>query len=211
VPEATETVPYDVKRDLRHLYAPTNRDWVRLTVPPQRFLAVAGKGDPNADPAYSEAVEALYAVAYTVKFAGKRAGRDFVVGPLEGLWYADDASVFSARDKARWSWTMLVSLPSWVSETEVEAAASVARRKKKALPALDRVRIEALDEGLCMQLLHVGPYDDETPALARLHGEVLPAESLRERGRHHEVYLSDPRRTAPDKLKTVVRQPVSPL
>jgi hypothetical protein len=201
--------PYDVKRDLRALYAPKNRDWESVTVPPQRFLAVDGRGDPNTALAYVEAVEALYAVAYTVKFAGKRAGRDLVVGPLEGLWYADDASVFSARNKAAWSWTMLISLPDWVSDAEVADAVAGARGKKKALPGLDGVRIERLDEGLCKQLLHVGSYDEETPALTRLHGELLPAEGLRERGKHHEIYLGDPRRTVPEKLKTVVRQPVS--
>jgi hypothetical protein len=210
VPQATENAPYDVKRDLAALYGPKNRDWALLTVPPQRFLAVAGAGDPNTAPAYTEAVEALYAVAYTLKFANKRAGRDFVVGPLEGLWYADDASVFSAREKAKWSWTMLICLPDAVGEAEVDGAVAAARDKKKALPALGRVRVEALDEGLSMQLLHVGSYDEETPALTRLHGEVLPAAGLRERGRHHEVYLGDPRRTAPEKLRTVLRQPVSP-
>ncbi|PXA68726.1 GyrI-like domain-containing protein [Cryobacterium arcticum] len=199
---------YDVKRALRALYAPTNRDWAEVSVPPQRFLAVDGSGDPNSAPAYTEAIEALYAVAYTLKFTSKRAGRDSVVGPLEGLWYADDMAVFTARDKAAWSWTMLISLPGWVSDGQVEEAVAAARLKKKSLPGLDRVRIESLDEGLCMQLLHVGSYDDEAPALARLHGEVLPAAGLRERGRHHEVYLSDPRRVAPEKLKTVVRQPV---
>ncbi|MGY4858132.1 GyrI-like domain-containing protein [Cryobacterium sp. AP23] len=209
-PTTVGDAPYDVKRDFRALYAPKNRDWESVTVPPQRFLAVDGHGDPNTAPAYVEAVEALYAVAYTVKFAGKRAGRDLVVGPLEGLWYADDASVFSARNKAAWSWTMLISLPDWVSDAEVADAVTAARGKKKALPGLDRVRIERLDEGLCKQLLHVGSYDEETPALTRLHGVVLPAEGLRERGRHHEVYLGDPRRTAPEKLRTVVRQPVQP-
>jgi len=204
------TAPYDVKRDLRALYAPKNRDWEPVTVPPQHFLAVDGAGDPNTAPAYTEAVEALYAVAYTVKFTGKRAGHDSVVGPLEGLWYADDAAVFSARDKAGWNWTMLICLPEWVSDADVDDAIMAARAKKKTLPGLSRVRVERLDEGLCMQLLHVGSYDEETPALTRLHGEVLPAERLRERGKHHEVYLGDPRRTAPERLKTVVRQPVQP-
>lgn len=207
-------VAYDVKRELRALYAPKNRDWETLTVPPQRFLAVDGHGDPNTSPAYAEAVEALYSVAYTVKFASKRAGRDLVVGPLEGLWYADDASVFSARDKAAWSWTMLISQPDWVSDAAIGEAIVAARAKaaakKKPLPGLDLVRIERLDEGLCEQLLHVGSYDDEAPALARLHGEVLPQAGLRERGRHHEVYLGDPRRVAPAKLRTVLRQPVAP-
>ncbi|MCU1446177.1 GyrI-like domain-containing protein [Cryobacterium sp.] len=208
----TEVVaaPSDVKRALRALYAPKNRDWESVTVPPQRFLAVDGSGDPNAAPAYVEAVEALYAVAYTLKSAGKRAGRDSVVGPLEGLWYADDDAVFVARDKAAWSWTMLICLPDWASDAEVHDAIAAARTTKKALPGLDRVRIVRLDEGQCMQLLHVGSYDEEAPALARLHGEVLPAEGLRERGKHHEVYLGDPRRAAPEELKTVVRQPVRP-
>ncbi|WP_245976978.1 GyrI-like domain-containing protein [Cryobacterium soli] len=213
VPDAV-VAPYDVKRELRALYAPKNRDWETLTVPTQRFLAVDGHGDPNTSPAYAEAVEALYAVAYTVKFASKRAGRDLVVGPLEGLWYAEEASVFSARDKAAWSWTMLISQPDWVSDADIGEAIAAARAKaaakKKPLPALDGVRIEVLDEGLCEQVLHVGSYDDETPVLARLHGELLPAAGLRERGRHHEVYLGDPRRTAPDKLRTVLRQPVTP-
>ena len=208
---ASAAPTYDVKRELRALYAPKNRDWETLVVPPQRFLAVDGSGDPNTAQAYVDAVEALYAVAYTVKFTSKRGGgRDLVVGPLEGLWYADDASVFSARAKAAWSWTMLISQPDWVSDADIHRAIAAARTKKKALPALDLVRIEQLDEGLCAQLLHVGSYDDEAPALARLHGEVLPAAKLRERGRHHEVYLGDPRRTAPEKLKTVVRQPVAP-
>jgi hypothetical protein len=208
-PADVTTAPYDVKRELRALYAPKNRDWDTLVVPPQRFLAVDGAGDPNTAPAYAAAVEALYAVAYTVRFTSKRAGRDLVVAPLEGLWYADDASVFSARNKAAWSWTMLISQPDWVSDALIDESIAAARRKKM-LPTIDLVGLELLDEGLCAQLLHVGSYDDETPALARLHREVLPSRGLRERGRHHEVYLGDPRRTAPANLKTVVRQPVQP-
>jgi hypothetical protein len=203
------TVPYDVKRAVPALYAPKNRDWETLVVPPQRFLAVDGSGDPNTAPAYAAAVEALYAVAYTVKFASKSAGRDLVVGPLEGLWYADDASVFSARDKGAWSWTMMISQPDWVGDELIDECIQAARQKKK-LPAIDLVGLELLDEGLCAQLLHVGSYDDETPALARLHGTVLPSRGLRERGKHHEVYLGDPRRAAPEKLRTVLRQPVEP-
>ena len=203
------TAPYDVKRELRALYAPRNRDWETLLVPPQRFLAVDGAGDPNTAPAYAAAVEALYAVAYTVKFAGKRAGRDLVVAPLEGLWYADNTAVFSARDKGAWSWTMLISQPDWVSDEVIDESIAAARAKKK-LPTIDLVGLELLDEGLSAQLLHVGSYDDEGPALARLHNEVLPGLGLCERARHHEVYLGDPRKTAPDRLKTVVRQPVEP-
>jgi hypothetical protein len=204
-------VKYDVKRALRHLYAPKNTDWELVDVPAQRFLAVDGEGDPNTSARYARAVEALYAVAYTVKFASKRTlGRDFVVGPLEGLWWADRPEVFVARDKGAWQWRMLISLPEWITDDFVEEAkrAALAKKGAAALPALPLLRVESLREGTSAQLLHVGPYDDEGPALARLHDEYLAANGLRMTGHHHEVYLSDPRRARPEKLKTVLRQPV---
>ena len=201
--------PYDVKRELRELYAPKNREWALLEVPPQQFIAVSGKGNPNTAPEYAQAVQALYAVAYTLKFASKRAGRDFVVGPLEGLWWSPDPEVFTTRAKDEWLWRMMVSLPDWLTTEDVEEAAATALAKKK-LPAIELVEHETLHEGTCAQVLHVGSYDDETPIMTTLHEEYLPAHNLTERDRHHEVYLGDPRRTAPEKLKTVLRQPVSP-
>ncbi|WP_181785909.1 GyrI-like domain-containing protein [Streptomyces phytophilus] len=202
---------YDVKRELKQLYAPKNTDWALVDVPPQRFLAVDGKGDPNTSASYTEAVEALYSVAYTAKFASKRTlGRDFVVGPLEGLWWADRPEVFVTRDKAAWQWRMLISLPEWITDDLVAEArrAALAKKGAAALPALPLLRVETLREGTSAQLLHVGPYDDEGPALARLHDEYLAANGLRMTGHHHEVYLSDPRRARPERLKTVLRQPV---
>ncbi|MFI7673346.1 GyrI-like domain-containing protein [Actinophytocola sp. NPDC049390] len=200
---------YDVKRELKELYAPKNRGWALVDVPRQRFIAVSGKGNPNTAPQYARAVAALYAVAYTLKFTGKRAGRDFVVGPLEGLWWSPDPAVFTTRAKDEWLWRMLISLPDWVTAEDVTEAAAVALAKKKD-PAISLVEHETLHEGRCAQVLHVGSYDDETPIMTELHTEYLPAHGLTERDRHHEVYLSDPRRTAPEKLKTVLRQPVSP-
>ncbi|RKE17062.1 hypothetical protein BX266_0313 [Streptomyces sp. TLI_171] len=202
--------PYDIKRDLKQLYAPKNTAWSLLDVPEQQFLAVDGSGDPNTAPAYAAAVEALYATAYTLKFAAKQAeGGDFVVGPLEGLWWSEDHAAFTSRDKDAWSWTMLISLPPRVTPEQVDAAKQTAERKKR-LPAVSTVRRLTLREGRCAQLVHHGPYDDEAPALAELHDSYLPAHSLRPGGRHHEIYLSDPRRTAPAKLRTVLRQPVEP-
>ena len=201
--------PYDVKRELKEFYAPKNREWALVDVPPQQFIAVSGKGNPNTAPEYARAVEALYAVAYTVKFASKRAGRDFVVGPLEGLWWSPDPEVFTTRAKDEWLWRMLISMPDWLTAEDVKEAAVAALAKKK-LPAIASVEHETLHEGRCAQVLHVGSYDDETPILTQLHTEYLPAHGLTERDRHHEVYLGDPRRTAPEKLKTVLRQPVSP-
>ena len=203
--------PWDVKRVLKPFYAPMNHDWELVEVPPQRYIAVDGQGDPNAASAYAEAVAALYAVAYGIKFAGRRAlGRDLVVGPLEGLWYADDASVFTAGAKAEWRWTMLISQPDWATDTIIVEAVSAALAKKK-LPGLALVRVENLEEGLSAQLLHRGSYDAEAPMLARLHGDYLKQNGLRLNGRHHEIYLGDPRRVEPAKLKTVLRQPVQPV
>lgn len=204
---------FDVKRALKQFYAPTNTDWALVDVPAQRFIAVDGHGDPNTSADYTHAVEALYAVAYTIKFGSKRTlGRDFVVGPLEGLWWADRPEVFVARDKAAWQWRMLISLPEWITDDFVAEARQAALAKKglAALPALADLRPEALHEGTSAQLLHVGPYDDEGPALARLHDEYLAANGLRMTGYHHEIYLSDPRRARPERLKTVLRQPVAP-
>lgn len=197
---------FDPKHAYRELYAPP-REFVFVDVPEFLYLAVDGHGDPNTAPAYADALEALYAVAYAIKFASKRAGRDFVVGPLEGLWRADDETAFVGRRKAEWSWTMLIVQPEWIGPTDVaEAIAAVGAKTSPA--SLELVRPLRYAEGRCVQILHVGSYDDETPTLARLHDEFMPEHGLTFNGDHHEIYLSDPRRTAPDKLRTVLRQPV---
>jgi len=201
-------VKYDVKREHKDLYAPRNTTWTLLDVPELTYLAVDGRGDPNTSPAYAAAVEALYAVAYTLKFATRQETGDFVVGPLEGLWWHEDPTVFTARAKESWNWTMLLHLPDWVTADQLDDARAAATAKKK-LPAIAEVRQLTLREGRCAQVLHVGSYDEEGPVLATLHDEFLPANGLREAGDHHEVYLGDPRRTEPARLRTVLRQPVS--
>ncbi len=203
----------DLKRIYRELYAPSARDFTLVDVPPMRYLAVDGHGDPNTAPAYAQAVEGLYAVGYAVKFRSKKQlGRDFVVGPLEGLWRADDPSTFVTRDKSAWNWTMLIAQPDWVDETLVDEAIAAVRAKGDGdKPALDLVELRELHEGQAVQILHLGSYDDEGPTLARLHDEWMPQHGLTFAGDHHEIYLSDPRRTAPEKLKTVLRQPVRPV
>ncbi|MBP5871899.1 GyrI-like domain-containing protein [Streptomyces scabiei] len=202
------TTKYDVKRALKAYYAPKNTDWELVDVPELRYLAVDGHGDPNTATAYRHAVEALYAVAYTVKFTSRRElGEDFVVGPLEGLWWADDMGDFLARRKDNWRWRMLINVPGWITDLMIEEARAAALAKKDR-PALGDVRPETLREGTSAQVLHIGSYDDETPVLTRLHRDYLPAHGLREAGLHHEIYLSDPRRTDPARLRTVLRQPV---
>lgn len=201
---------YDVKKALPALYAPKPGDFHVVDVPELSFLMVDGHGDPNVSPAYTEAVEALYSLSYSVRAAAKaELGRVHTVGPLEGLWSADDPRVFTGGDKGAWDWTMMISQPAWITLETVAKAMEGAR--KKALPALDRVRFEPYDEGRSVQILHRGSYDSEAPVLARLHEEYLPAHGLTWGGRHHEIYLSDPRRVEPAKLRTILRQPVVPV
>jgi hypothetical protein len=197
----------DLKKTLKALYAPPAGRFVEIDVPPLRYLMADGAGDPNTAAAYKSAVEWLYSVSYPVKFMSKKElGRDYAVMPLEGLWWADDMSTFLSRQKDRWSWTMMILQPDWISEDMI--AAAVARASAKLGPPPASLRLETLEEGLCVQTMHVGSYDDEGPVLAKLHDEYLPENSLVETGHHHEIYLGDPRKTAPEKLKTILRQPV---
>ncbi|WP_367130293.1 GyrI-like domain-containing protein [Saccharothrix sp. HUAS TT1] len=201
---------YDVKKAHKELYAPPSTDFTAVEVPEFRYIAVDGRGDPNESAEHAHAVEALYGVAYALKFTSKKElGRDFVVGPLEGLWRADDPADFVTRRKDAWEWTMMISRPDWITDDLVRAAVEQVARKKDN-PALAALRPLTLTEGTCVQILHVGPYDDEGPTLRRLHHEHLPAHGLTFNGDHHEIYLGDPRRTAPAKLRTVLRQPVRP-
>ncbi|WP_200809089.1 GyrI-like domain-containing protein [Demequina sp. NBRC 110051] len=198
----------DLKRSLDSYRARYGQFRV-LTVPPMRYLALDGYGDPNTSALYADTVASLYSLAYAVKNISKReAGRDFVVPPLEGLWWADDMATFTvARDKSRWHWTVMIALPEWIEAGQVDAAASALAATPKA-PRLGDVRVLSLDEGLAVQTLHVGPYDDEGPVLDELHRRFLPEHGYVPRGLHHEIYLGDPRRTAPERLRTILRQPV---
>ncbi|GFZ95474.1 GyrI-like domain-containing protein [Nesterenkonia alkaliphila] len=181
-----------------------------VDVPPMRYLMVDGHGDPNTSTSYAQAREALYPVAYSVKFASQQElGRDYVVPPLEGLWWAENMDVFTvARDKSQWNWTMMLMVPEWVETTMVQAAVQSVGTKRRPT-RLGDLRLETLAEGRCVQTLHIGAFDDEGPVLARMHEEFIPAQGLRMTGEHHEVYFSDPRRTSPAKLRTLLRQPVS--
>ncbi|MCF8510144.1 MAG: GyrI-like domain-containing protein [Rhodobacteraceae bacterium] len=175
----------------------------RVDVPPMMFLMIDGQGDPNSAPAYSEAVQALYGMSYGLKFHAKAAlGRDHVVGPLEGLWWAEDFADFTANRRAGWRWTMMIRQPDWITEQSV---AKVQAGKGILAP----LRLARLAEGACLQTLYLGPYAEEGPVIARLHAEIA-AQGLRPTGHHHEIYLGDPRKVAPQKLKTILRQPVGP-
>lgn len=198
----------DFKKTLNKLYtAPT--EFILVEVPEMQFLTLDGRGDPNQAQEYQDALEALYAVAYNLKFYSKNdLEKDYVVPPLEGLWWADEFDSFTtARDKDQWKWRMMIMTPEWISsEIFVEALHNV--QQKKSLVSIEKVRLERYHEGLSVQILHIGSYDDETSTLNKLHNEYLPENGFEVNGLHHEIYLSDPRRTPSDKLKTILRQPV---
>jgi hypothetical protein len=196
----------DLKVALKAFYSATATPRV-VDVPALKFLMIDGAGDPNTSPDYQAALEALYGVSYTLKFALKRGSpsRDFGVMPLEGLWWAKDMSAFLTGDKSSWSWTAMILQPDFVTAAHV-GAANVAAAQKRQSPALQKLRLETFREGRAAQLLHVGPYSAEGPNIERLHA-FIAEQGGRLTGKHHEIYLGDPRRSAPDKLKTIIRQP----
>ena len=171
---------------------------------------IDGHGDPNTASEYADAIGALYSVAYKIKFISKQElGRDYVVPPLEALWWASDMDVFTAgRDKSLWDWTVMIMVPDWITSDMFDEAVAKAAAKNRPT-SLDRVRFETLDEGRCVQTLHIGSYDDEAEVLAELHHDFIPDAGLQMTGKHHEIYLSDARKVEPGKLRTILRQPVS--
>lgn len=183
-----------------------------LDVPEMNYLMVDGQGDPNTSPVFAAALEALYPVAYKLKFASKNElGRDYVVPPVEALWWAEDMTAFTTRrDKSQWSWTVMLMVPEWLNHENVTAAMDIVKSKKP--PArIDDVRYESLTEGLCVQTLHIGSFDDEGPVLDEMHQQFIPDNGLAMTGIHHEIYFSDFRKTAPEKLRTLLRQPVQKI
>jgi hypothetical protein len=197
----------DHKKELKHLYQVSAKKIDEVDVPALNYLMIDGLGDPNTTQAYAEAVEALFSVSYTAKFMIKKGtiGVDYSVMPLEGLWWADDMSVFTGNDKSQWKWTMMIMQPAIVTQQIIEAAIAEVAKKKK-LPAISLLRFESFTEGRCAQILHVGPFSEEGPTIERLHQHIQSHAKLS--GKHHEIYLSDIRKAAPDKWKTIIRQPL---
>ncbi|MCK6580064.1 MAG: GyrI-like domain-containing protein [Anaerolineae bacterium] len=204
----------DLKQTLRSLYAPSAKAVSVVAVPPLRCLMIDGSGDPNTAPRYREAVGALYGLAYAVRALAKEAGEVFTVMPLEGLWTFDGAPVedfhLTSADKDRFIWTLMILQPEMVDAALVERARRRAAKGKPAPALLGDVRFALYDEGEAVQIMHIGPYAAEGPTIARLH-EHIARNGWALSGRHHEIYLSNPRRTPPEKMKTVLRQPFARL
>ncbi len=198
----------DFKEELKHLYNPFSKEATIIEVPGMNFLMVDGAGNPNTAQEYKDTVEALYAMSYALKFMVKKgeAAVDYGVMPLEGLWWADDMTQFSVENKDIWKWTAMIMQPQYVTK-DLFSKAIEQVKKKKSLPALPKMRFESFHEGLAAQIMHLGPYSAEGPTIERLH-DFIKENGYQLRGKHHEIYLTDPQRSAPDKMKTVIRQPV---
>lgn len=197
----------DLKKELKHLYQPSAQKVVQVDVPTMNYLMVDGTGDPNTSPAYAEAMEALFTVSYAIKFMVKKGptGIDYGVMPLEGLWWANDMSKFTTKDKSNWKWTMMIMQPSFVTPEIIDSAIADVKKKKNPT-AISKVRVEDFSEGTCAQILHIGPFSKEGPTIEKVH---LFIDSRGKRvGKHHEIYLSDIRKADPEKWKTVIRQPM---
>ena len=200
----------DFKKEYKHLYRPALKKIDIVDVPAMNFLMIDGKGDPNTAKEYTDAIEALYSVSYTLKFMVKKSDYiDYGVLPLEGLWWADDMTHFIMGNKEEWKWTAMIMQPEFITKNRVDKAIEEVK-KKKDLAGLTKIRFSSFNEGLSAQTMYVGPYADEGPTIKEIH-KYINQKGYELRGKHHEIYLSDPRKSKPEKLKTIIRQPIKKI
>lgn len=199
----------DFKKELKHLYKVSSKKAEFVDVPAMNFLMIDGKGNPNTSPEYKEAVEALFALAYGIKFHVKKGAMqiDYGVMPLEGLWWVKDMNEFDVDKKEDWLWTMMIMQPEFITRDIFEKML-VQVKDKKGLKALDKIRFEPYHEGKSAHILHIGPFSEEGPTIQKVH-DFIEENGYSLSGKHHEIYLSDIRRAAPEKWKTIIRQPFS--
>lgn len=199
----------DFKKELSHLYRPSAKKVETVDVPPMNFLMIDGQGDPNSSPSFHDAIKTLFPLSYALKFMSKKRedGIDYGVMPLEGLWWADDMASFAQYKTDEWKWTLMIMQPEFITGEMVQEAIEQVKAKKSP-PSLSLVRFESLEEGESVQIMHIGPYSEEGPTIEKLHSYIQGC-GKKLKGRHHEIYLSDARRTAPEKWRTILRQPMS--
>ncbi|AKJ38716.1 GyrI-like domain-containing protein [Methanosarcina barkeri] len=202
----------DFKKENKEMYNPSAKEVSIVDVPEMNFLMIDGEGDPNTSQEYHDSIEALFSVSYKVKFITKKENsQDYVVMPLEGLWWVENLADFNIQDKSGWKWTAMIRQPDFITKYMIKKTIQEVEKKKK-LPVLPRIKFQSLHEGLAAQIMYIGPYSQEGPAVEKLHNFIeekgyefngsLPGE------KHHEIYISDMRRTKPGKLKTIIRQPM---
>lgn len=198
----------DYKMELKYLYKSSAKEAEIVDVPVMNFLLIDGKGDPTKEKSYQQAIEALYSVAYTLKFMAKKGkmALDYGVLPLEGLWWANDMTAFEKNRRNEWLWTMMIMQPDFITTEMVEQAINQAKEKKDPA-AIDKLRFEKFNEGKSAQIMHIGPFTEEGPTIEKLHA-FIKQNNCELRDKHHEIYLTDIRRAAPQNWKTIIRQPM---
>lgn len=200
----------DFKKTEKDLYYPSSKEVSILIVPNMMFLMIDGMGSPGDSQEYQDAMSVLYPVAFKTKFLSKDDGKDYVVPPLEGLWWADDMNDFKQGNRDKWRWTLMIRQPDWINEELVQQAIEITEKKKPELKdLLPKLRFEQFEEGKCAQIMHIGPFSEEGPTIEKLH-EFIEKEGGTFDGhkhKHHEIYLSDVRRAKPENWKTIIRQP----
>ncbi len=198
----------DFKKELKQFYKASAKEAMFVEVPEMNFLMIDGKGDPNTSVEYKKAIEALYAISYALKFIVKKGDMqlDYGVMPLEGLWWVDDMNEFDINKKDNWKWTAMIMQPKIITQKLVDTTMEQVKQKK-GLKALAKIRLNSFCEGGTAQIMHIGPFSEEGPTIKRLH-DFIEEGGYELRGKHHEIYLSDIRRAAPEKWKTIIRQPI---
>ena len=200
----------DFKKAMKEFYQPNSKEVVLVDIPEMKFLMIDGMGSPGDSKEYQDALAVLYPIAFKTKFMSKKKGKDYVVPPLEGLWWADNMNDFTEGNRDKWKWTMMIMIPEWISLDMINEAISITKKKKPELSELlPKLRLEKYKEGKAAQIMHIGPYSEEGPTVQKVH-DFIQKEGGKFDGlkhKHHEIYLSDPRKANPATMKTVIRQP----
>jgi hypothetical protein len=200
----------DFKRTMKNFYQPSAKEVVVVDVPEMRFLMINGIGSPGDSQEYQDALATLYPVAFKTKFLSKAKGKDYVVPPLEGLWWADNMEDYRSGNRDKWKWTMMIMTPDWITNDLIEEAIKATKKNKPELAELlDKLRFEKYKEGKCAQIMHIGPFSEEGPTVEKVHNFIKKQNGKYDglNQKHHEIYLSDPRKSKPENMKTVIRQP----
>lgn len=202
----------DFKKSMKEYYLPSSKEVVVVDVPEMQFLMIDGMGSPGDSQEYLDALGALYPIAFKTKFLSKAKGKDYVVPPLEGLWWADNMKDFMEGNRDKWKWSMMIMQPDWITQKIInEAIKSTIEKKPELKNIVSKLRFQKYKEGKAAQILHIGPYSEEGPTIEKIHNFIKSNGGIFNGhiNKHHEIYLSDPRKSKPENMKTVIRQPYS--
>ena len=204
------SVKIDFKKTMKELYNPSAKEVVMVEVPEMQFLMIDGIGSPGDSQEYLDALAVLYPVVFKTKFLSKAKGKDYVVPPLEGLWWAENMDDFTEGNRDKWKWTMMIMQPEWITREMIDEAIDITKEKKPELAKLvPKLRLEKYKEGRAAQIMHIGPYSEEGPNIQKIHKFIKDKDGKFDGHnlKHHEIYLSDPRKSKPENMKTIIRQP----